>query len=323
MKVGTFAYATEQGLGYLARDFIRHNVVTDVLVVRHGRRPDLKEWYPEADWFSESAAREFVKQMDVMLFFETPFDWSIIPYCRKHGVKTFLMPMYECTPERLPYVPDYYLCPSQLDLNYFPDNSEFIPVPVDTAEFPWRERTIARTFVHNAGHGGLRGRNGTQELLKAIPLVKSDDVQFVIRHQDKLPPYVHDSRLRAEQGSIAREHLYIEGDVFLFPEKFNGLSLPIQEAYASGMLQMVTRRFPMTTWLPVAPMIPMSGTRTNRIGPPYLPFEEAILSPKVIAETIDTWAGKPVSTYSQMGKVWAEEHSWEALAPRYREVLSK
>ena len=38
--------------------------------------------------------------------------------------------------------------------------------------------------------------------------------------------------------------------MFVFPEKFNGLSLPLQEARAAGMLVLATDRFPMNTWLP-------------------------------------------------------------------------
>jgi hypothetical protein len=97
--------------------------------------------------------------------------------------------------------------------------------------------------------------------------------------------------------------------------------LPLQEAYASGMLVMAGNRFPMNTWLPEAPLIPVEGYRKTRIGPPYLEFEQAIYDPKKIAERIDYWYDRPIWDCSLMGKAWAEENSWEKLGPKYRQLL--
>jgi glycosyltransferase involved in cell wall biosynthesis len=200
----------------------------------------------------------------------------------------------------------------------------FAPIPVDV---PWRQRTRAEVFVHNAGHGGLKGRNGTAELLEALPLVKSP-VKLILRSQDRMPVQAHEGRVRmgnvevfASSGTLEEKWLYDAGDVFLFPEKFNGLSLPLQEARAAGMLVMCGDRFPMSEWLPREPLIPVAGYRKNRIGPPYHEFSEAVFDPKDIAATIDRWYGRDITEYSASGKAWAESMSWAKLRPRYLEVL--
>lgn len=338
MRVGSLVYATEQGLGHLAKSFWDAGVLTDVLTVAHGKRKEHPEWYPGARRINDlsrqfNSIRELCRSVDVMLFFETPFNWEVIPYCRSIGVPTVLMPMYECLPPvtRLPYQPDRFLCPSKLDLHHFPDTrtpprSEFIPVPVDGVR--WRQREKAKTFVHNAGWGGLQGRNGTKELVDAIHLVKSS-AEFIIRGQDSRTMDAirrdlrGDPRVRVESGTLPRESLWDEGDVFVFPEKFNGLSLPLQEARAAGMLVMATYRFPNLDWLPHEPLISPGSFRRGRVSARCTEFDEAVMSPELIAEKIDEWWGRDMSSYSLQGREWGRRHSWEALLPYYREYFER
>jgi hypothetical protein len=333
MRVGSIGYCTEQGLGYLLKDFYDHGIVDTVALVQHGKRPEHPEWFPNCDYINyrsvENYAAWLIKQaIDVMFFFETPFCWELIPYCQKCGIKTILMPMYECMPERLPYEPDLILCPSLLDLQYYPAG-RFVPVPV---EVTWMERCTATTFLHNAGWGGLRGRNGTAELMLAWLHVESP-AKLIIHSQEsiKLGGFSNDWMQRNEAGgsievrtgTFPRHTLYDEGDVFIFPEKFNGLSLPIQEAYASGMLMMCSNRFPNNAYLPLDPLIPVHDYTNSRVGRGRMEFREAIISPRDIARTIDDWYGKDINAYSERGKIWAEANSWENLRGIYQEIIGE
>jgi hypothetical protein len=96
--------------------------------------------------------------VDIVLFFETPFDWSFAQLCRDRGVKTALMPMYEWHLERPPTKFDLYINPSALDQRYFPYGT-FIPVPAVSGI--WNQRVTAQRFVHNSGHIGSRNHKGT------------------------------------------------------------------------------------------------------------------------------------------------------------------
>lgn len=330
LRVGTLVYATEQGLGYLAKSFYDAGVVTHTLVVRHSHRDNLGQyWYPESREIGLSylpqeraVAHRLCDSVDVMLFFETPFHWELINYCRSKGVKTVLMPMYECLPPKslLPYQPDYFICPSLLDLRYFPDaNSRFIPVPSNSSVV-WRQREKARQFVHNAGHGGLKGRNGTKELLEAMKYVKSP-IELLIRSQSIRTVTISDSRVRVEYGSYPYSSLYDWGDVFIFPESFNGLSLPLQEAYASGMLVMTTDRYPMNQWLPKEPLIPVESYRRDRVSGRCVEFDRAVINPRKLAKTIDRWYDADIRALSSSGREWATANSWEVLKPVYMSHL--
>lgn len=186
-----------------------------------------------------------------------------------------------------------------------------ITIPVTAT---WRLREKAHVFVHNAGNGGLGGRNGTKELLEAMKYVISP-LRLIVRSQVPIQQY-RDSRIEYRIGTF--DDIWSEGDVAVFPEKFNGLSLPMQEAYASGMLVMGGARFPMTEWLPNEPLIPVASYKKERLA---VEFDSAQYDPKQIAETIDSWYGKDIISFSLKGKEWGEENSWKNLKPIYEKLL--
>lgn len=331
MKIGTLCYATDQGLGILAKAFYDHGVITHPMIVRHGHHHTHDEWYPDAPaignlnnlpWICD-----YVSNLDAMLFFETPFNWAIIDYCKSVGIPTVLMPMYECMPKQLPKTPDLMICPSELDLQFYPDGIH-IPVPV---EVKWRQRVKAQVFVHNAGHGGLKGRNGTRELYDALPYVKSS-VNLILRAQERVCAELQEHNTTLKIGNVtvdyrygteAMENLWEEGDVFVFPEKFNGLSLPLQEAYAAGMLVMATDRFPINRWLPQGPLIRAQESKINSISGRCNNFRESIISPHDIAKKIDEWYNLDISAFSNQGHLWARSMSWDVLKPRYMQALEQ
>lgn len=305
--IGAIVFATDQGLGYLAKDFYDNAVIDKVFVYPKSKMVNHYDWFP-----NRVKTIDELLECNTILMFETPVEWSIIKKARERGVKTVLMPMYECTNEPMPYIPDLLLSPSLLDKEYYP-NSELVTVPVPS-HIKWRKRERAITFVHNAGNGGMGGRNGTKELLDAMQYVKSP-IKLIVRSQKDIKG-IKDNRVDLRIGQF--DDIWSEGDVFIFPEKFNGLSLPIQEAYASGMLIMAGDRFPMNEWLPNEPLIPVSGYHQEKI---YQNFNVAEYEPRTIAAKIDDWFDKDITEYSLMGKKWGEANSWDKLRDKYKKLL--
>lgn len=306
---GAIVLATDQGLGYLAREFFNHGLIDKVYIHPHTTRTNHWEWYPRSA--TVPSTEVLLEECDTIFAIETFFDWKVIPKAREKGKKTVIMVMYECTPHPLPYQPDLILSPSLLDSDYYP-NSVRVTVPVAVAP---RVRNMARVFVHNAGNGGLGGRNGTKELLEALQYVKSP-IKLILRSQVpiKVP---NDPRIDYREGTF--ENIWDEGDVFIFPEKFNGLSLPIQEAFASGMLVMCSNRHPFNKWLPTGPMIPVDKYHKERLA---VEFDMAELSPVDIANTIDSWYDKDITELSRLGITWGQENSWEKLKTTYEGYLN-
>lgn len=326
MKIGMVAYACHQGLGYLAKSFYDAGIIDEVIMVRHGspQRPTHSEWYVgraidvQRGFASDPKVHALLSKIDVVLFFETPFDWNLPRVCKRHNVKTIMIPMYEWFPKDQMDTFDGYLCPSLLDVDYFKKypHTLFVP-PVNPSA--WELRTTAKRFLHNAGNIGHRNHKGTFELLQAVKHLQSD-LSLTIRCQDtrafrrllsQTPKVERDSRVNLELGEIPYENLFAGHDVYVAPEKFNGLSLPLQEAYAAGLLVMASNRYPNYCWLPTEPLIPVKETRQAEIGSRYLSFEESILDPKEIARCMDDWYGREIRGLSIRGRLWAKTNSWE------------
>lgn len=348
MKIGSIVLSTHQGLGVLAKSFYDSGLIQEVLIKEHGTLENHPEWFsnspyignPNDPFIQTTLPRlderykitNFLSKIDVLLIFEIPFYFSlegengemlgydIMKEAQQLGVKTVLMPMYECTP--YPLSADLYLCPSQLDYDVYKEmypqaNIQKVTVPVDTK---WSQRKKAKVFVFNAGNGGTNDRNGVREVISSLPHIKSP-IELIFRSQKPLDNDINDNRVRKQIGTLKYEDLYKEGDVFLFPEKFNGLSLPLQEAYSSGMLVMTTHRHPNTEWLPSDPLIPVKGYTEDRIV--NVPFKRAEISPIDIANTIDSWYNKDITELSIMGKKWGEAHSWDKMLPEYLKIIKK
>jgi hypothetical protein len=349
MRVGAPIYACDSGLGVLAKSFVGSEVVNAPFVVEHAHHTTHRDWYPGAPSApireletprNRKLIEEWACSLDVLVTFETPFCHWLYDHCRRMGIPSVLMTMFECTFEKMKSVPDQFWCPSLLDMEYFSywtrresilpfeegyvarvngrassQTTVFTPVPVDV---PWRQRDRAETFVFNNGNGGLKGRNGAADVLAALDYVKSN-AKFIIRSQGNTAKIVH-PRIRYE-GVVPYDQLWVEGDVLIFPERFNGLSLPLQEARAAGMVVMCGDRFPMNTWLPKEPLLPVKGYHRERVGPPYNEYDCAEFDPKAIAAKIDEWFGRDVLEYSRQGREWVASMSWVALKPGYMNLI--
>lgn len=337
MRVGSIGYSTQQGISLLMKWFHDAGVITDVMTFRHGSRPSHPEWYPEGTIelvgrpFNGSMVDEWLKPLDVVLFFETPFDDTFYEYCRVRGVKTVLVPMYECYPRAPRGLPDAFVNPSLLDQRDYWPGAPFIQIPVPP-DVVWRQRTTATRFLHNAGNLGLRGHKGTLEILRAWRHVKSD-ATLTVRAQDtaalskalsQAPEVKRDDRVDVVLGEVPREELFdASHDVFLMAEKYNGLSMPLIEARAAGMLVVTSDRFPTNTWLPREPLIPVKSYSRQCVSGAYQTYDEALVTPEAIAETVDRLYGMDITEYSLQGKAWAEANSWEKLNPVWLEQLRK
>lgn len=305
--IGSVVLSCSQGLGYLAKDFYDNGIIDKVFVWKHSTRDNHYEWYPDRVQNIDD-----LLDCDVILYFETCFDFDFMKRAKAKGIKIVFCPMFECSNPNIVRMADKIINPSLLDQQYYPEGT-FIPIPVNQT---WKLRETAKVFVCNAGNGGLGGRNGTKELLEAMKWVKSP-IKLIVRSQVKIDAY-NDPRIEYRIGTF--DDIWSEGDVFIFPEKFNGLSLPLQEAYASGMLVMCGDRFPMNTWLPKEPLIPVKYYKKERIA---VEFDSAVIDPKDIASCIDSWYNKSISEYSLKGKEYNINNSWKTLRGEYLKVLTQ
>jgi len=331
IKIGLVARCDNSGLGTLARDFYNNLPVEKSLLV-------LSRYQNDTSLFRNSIISErgvptleevdrFLEGLDVVIGFETVYNWSIFSKAKERGIKTILIPMYEWTPEPLPVIPDLIICPSKLDYDYYKQdypkaNVEYLPIPIDRKVFKFKKKKTATTFLFNNGHGGFLERNSLTELLQAISLIPLD-AKFIINTQ--IPPAwgIKDRRITLNIGEMTREELFKEGDVFIMPHKFNGLSLPIQEAMSCGMPVISTDIYPTNDYLPKEWLFEPEAMVKGRLGANTRYIDIALISPKKLAKAIEKWINQDISKYSEMMDKKAEEMSWKTLKPKYLNLIKK
>lgn len=316
------------GLGNLSWELARHLRPRKVLLVENHRFQKFPERY--ADFETRIVGRTVTPEdrswlldgTDVILSCETFYDWSVVPQAKSLGVRTVLMPMFEMSPANgFQYQPDGLLCPSTLDYRVLSGNKEYLPVPVATDVLGWKGRQRAETFVHIASHGGMNGRKGTGIVLDAVRLAKSD-FRMIIYTWNEVE--CDDPRVEVRRLNFKNYwQLWREGDVLVYPQDYNGICLPVLEAFASGMAVMTTDIEPFNEWLPREALIPKRGMRRLRAAGSLMEVDAAIISPEDVAAKIDAMAGTDISAFSEAGRKHAEENSWDALLPRYNDYFKR
>lgn len=348
--ISAIVRADRGGLGTLSRMFAHYLGFQRTLsIARHPGERDLDAFPNNREVGDEGITIEQVRWLcegaDVVLSFETWYGEMVPRIARQLGVKTVLVPMYECCPADSPglRLTDLAICPTALDdleiRRHTPGlqaaRKAVLTVPFDTRRIAFHRRRHAKTFVHHMGHGGLGGRNGTANVIAAWRYVKSD-ARLVVRHQAPLPVTVpRDSRITViDDAPQDYWQLWDEtGDVYLHPTRWDALSLPMHEALASGMLVMTTRFWPhcdvvrdrrvLRGNLPISSQrlaIAPARTRWQRICRTITAYET---TPQAIASAVDALHGQDIRAASDEARRHAERHSWQRLGPAWRHCVGQ
>lgn len=335
MRIGMICRSDNSGLGSLSYEFSQHlkPYIKKVLLVSNGVYQTFPDRYAEFETRTVKPQSSFTFEdkewlttdIDILFSIETFYDWSTLRITRKKNIKSVLMTMIEMTLDPIPLCPDVFLCPSKLDFDYFkrilPGNTHYLPVPMNTDKLKWKERKTAEVFVHSASHGGVAGRKGTGLLLEAMNYVKSD-IKLQIYSWTPILAAKQDSRIEIKLQNFKNYwQVWQEGDVLVYPQDYNGICLPIVEAMSSGLGVITTNIYPFNEYMPKELLFePVSHYKT-RCHMGLIEVDAVKIHPKDIAMKIDEYAHQDISKFSHYGKKYAEEHSWNALLPKYVELF--
>lgn len=340
MRIGLIARADYTGLGIQTFDFYRHMNPDKVLIVDlhhlNGQQNDLGRYpgasilrytpYPNTTQShpdAVSAINSFLDDLDIVFTCETPYDYHLFREARARGVKTVLQYNFELMDHVLePDLPrpDLFMAPSMWRFHDVPlANKVFCPVPVDRQRFAPVIRTQADTFVHVGGTPALEDRNGTDAVLRAWPMIKSDVRLIVYTQMGQY--HTSDPRVTIRRGTIPDQHeFYSAGDVLLMPRKFGGLCLPLNEALSSAMPVVMTDLEPQNAFLPSACLIPTWHSKQVMTKMMIDVYEPHLAN---LAAKVDELATNPglVRDLSEHNHQLADRISWEALTPVYNRIF--
>jgi len=187
-----------------------------------------------------------------VLVCETPMNHNLFKMCKARGIKSYLVGNYEFLDfirSDVP-LPDQLIMPSTWNIEKIADkNPVVIPTPIFPNDFKEARKTNfnrsgRKRFLHVVGKLATNDRNGTNELLQALQHT-TRDFELVIKSQHPLDIDIQDERVRLDTRNAPTEQdLYRDFDALIFPRRYGGQSLVVNEALLSGLPVIMPRISP-------------------------------------------------------------------------------
>jgi glycosyltransferase involved in cell wall biosynthesis len=345
MNIGIIARADKTGLGNQTRNLVRLLDPFRVLVIDsrpfnnneqffdtyRNYRTTITRGFP-----SDNDVRRFLMGLEAVVTCETFYNPRLVQMAHSMGVRTYNQYNYELLDNlmnpRMP-VPTKFWSPSYWHLEEMQErfpNVEYLPPPTFDTDFAdVRGYNYALQgkprFLHSAGRIAVNDRNGTLDLLKALPFCK-EDFELVVKVQAGQILPTDDPRVRIEYGSpISETELYRGFHAMIIPRRYAGLCLPMNEALMSGLPVIMTDVEPNNRVLPKDWLVEsyQAGEFTTRT---QLPFYSAKF--EKLARLIDAMAKlakqpeKFIKERDLAYQIAKDNYSAEALKEQYYASLS-
>jgi glycosyltransferase involved in cell wall biosynthesis len=330
-KIGLIARADNTGLGYQTKSYYKWLKPSKTLVVNMrplNGMPQHFEWYPDGyiteGFPTQKEVTLFLRNLDVVITAETPYNFEIYSMAKQMGVKTVCVENPEFY-DHIKYpdlpTPDVIILPSMWLYDEIKAHAESkgiqvfqIHHPVDRQDFPYRKRTTKK-IIHIAGKPAVNDRNGTWDFMKAFPngviTTQSTDLakQITMRYRHcNVFSNVEDPKF-----------LYQLGDVLVFPRKYGGNCLPLNEALSTGMPVIMPDISPNNHLLPEEWLV-----KANYIGffEPRTKVDMYQVDESSMAQKAEWIRNCNIEEESEKANKIADSISWENLLDKYLEVLS-
>jgi len=312
-----------RGLGIQSLEFYQHFKPHKTLVLEFANERNHPERYRDARFTLNSIKQPDIDWLldgvDMILGFETFYNNDLMWQAKKRNIKTVLQVNWEWWEGQRP---DLIIAPSLWHWSNLPEPKEYLPVPVNREKLPFKLREKAKTFLFNAGNSlGGYDRNGTDVFMDAIKFIKSN-IKIIIKSQIPLQKKVDDKRIEyIEKDERDYWKGWPEADILVYPRRYGGLSLILNEAMSLGMVPLMTNMAPQDAFLPEELLIKIESSSYKRVKQIV---EVAEIKPEEVAKKIDEIAGKDIRGFSNLvsnriTKSW----SWDRLKDKYLKIFKK
>lgn len=349
MKLGIApAFASPNGLGYQTLEYVKNLEPEKVMVCDisgYNKMPVYRDWYPHAwRWVTgppkDQDYRDFLEGLDVVLYAETPLNYSLHSFANQLGVKTIQAANFEF----IDYFrhPDYpkpslIAMPSPWKVDEVKEmgwaDATYLPVPVNRDRFPFRRIRSCKTFIHIVGRPAVHDRNGTLNFLEAAKKI-GNDFRYIIYYQPPkdrracqyFEPVIREIRNTQKEINVELvadvenpEDLYKDGDVLVLTRRYGGLCLPMQEALSCGLPVVMTDICPNNKMLPNGWL-----ARSTKQGSFFAHTEIDIYDAdnRSLAQKMLQFADDSIIGGSNLlADEIAESLSWKTLKPKYFDIM--
>ena len=324
MKVGVLVRCDNGGLGSETWEIQRHLPFARTLVVSMGKRcrgAEYPERFPGGRVVrAEEIApvfKRFIKGLDSVFTVESFYFKGFKETCLNAGVKPVVLVHPELYTREFRSVETYV--PTTWEM---PHGSRLLPQPVALDRFTPRPRKKVEVFYHVAAPAML-DRNGTEDLVAALPYVKNPCHLIVHTHTHLILP--------RKMGVVTIEERHhdvenyweawpAEADVMVMPRRYGGLCLPAFEAAAQWMPCIMTKLQPQDRWPWVYGVKP-SWSQTHAMKGGAFPVWST--APQEIAKAMDHLMEDEdeMVRLSAAGGWWSQRNSWQELRGMWMDRL--
>lgn len=346
MRVGMLARAEERGLGILTYEWWRNMRPDKTLVVvpdgavEAGTTSHL-EWYPGATFvryghspltpkigeLDEKRCRAWLEDLDVVYSAETFYDQRFCYWAREAGVATVCHAMPEFARAEWFDGPTVWWAPTSWRLDALAPTTRQVPVPIPMDL--WRpterrdddDRPIR--WLHIAGAATIQDRNGTEALMRAVPLLRQPaEITVASQTTVELHASTDQVTVTGQLGTLTDYWELYEGfDALVMPRRYAGLCLPVLEAMGAGLAVVMSDMEPQRSDWPVQTVRTEPGDPIKMAGGM---IETGNVDPSALAALMDSWASNPaeVRAAQSQSRAYARANSWVGRRDKIQAELS-
>lgn len=271
----------------------------------------------------------FLGRVDVVFSVETLYSHSFAKMLMHRSIRAIVQGNPELWRSSQPStLATKWVWPTPWRLDGIPDGPVLpVPAALECRAKP-ADLDAPLVIVHPAGHRAVGDRNGTELVVAALRLIKSE-VTLRLIGQDGEGTITKGHRLAlpenvtvemCETGVADRWAMYDGAHAVLLPRRYGGLCLPAQEALQAGVVPLMTDCEPNDFWPAIR--IPASKGRNQRT--PFGSVPTWVCNPRFVARKIDELARDRTLLEEMRGRAqeWAEANSWARLGPMYHETFN-
>jgi len=331
MRLTLIARADKTGLGYQTKAYYKHlkpnkTIIIDISDI-NGNGEQHYEWYPNAQVYrgipNDQDVYDILRDTDVLLTAETPYNMHLYSIARDMGVKTVCVENPEFY-DHISYpeyeMPHLIILPSvwqqtEIENHARSRNTQVVQIhhPVDLNDFKYENRTTSR-MLHIAGKQASHDRNGTWDYMFANPN------GTVICQDEELAMHIRQKFRHADvfSGFADASEMYKMGDILVLPRKYGGNCLPLNEALASGMPVIMTNIEPNNSFLPAEWLV------DAEVEDYFTPRTQVTIykaNHERLVEKMEWFRNQDMSKLSEQAYEIAKSISWQTLLPKYQSAL--
>lgn len=191
-----------------------------------------------------------------------------------------------------------------------------VPTPIDDEDIAFDIAGPGK-FLHVGGHSAAGDRNGSRivhGILRQVPHPWRVTTQDGMRIRPEVLAFTE------VVGNVEdRWKLYEDCAVLVYPRRYGGQSLQVNEAMARGLAVVMGTNSPNLDW----PIIGVPTRPGSRMNTPGGRLETHHVIPPQLVETVNTLANDQelVESYQLRALAWARDNAWSQWLPRIRELV--